>query len=150
MSSQICRRSLSALVATLVFLPAALAAQGVYRIDPNPRSIQVHLETSLRLEKAAMGRLDAPDEALRLTWQAYEYLRAAHTNLQHNIDLAKFPNPLFQLANPKLQQARDYLLQARDALKDPERIARSTSSEAAAERLRQSAHLIEMVLVTSF
>ncbi len=110
MSSQIRRRSLSALVATLAFLPSAVGAQGVYRIDPNPRSIQV----------------------------------------QHNIDLAKLPNSLFHLANPKLQQARDYLLQARDALKDPKRIARNTSSEAAAERLRQSAHLVELVLVSSF
>jgi len=148
MSSQIRRRSLSTLVATRAFLPAALGAQGVYRIDPNPRSIQAHLETSLRLEKMAMERLDVPDEALRLTWHAYEYLRAAHTNLQHNIDLAKFPNPLFQLTNPKLPQVRADLFQARDA-EAPERIARNTSPEAAAERLRQSAQLIELVLVSS-
>jgi len=150
MSSQIRHRSWSALAAILAFLLSAVGAQGVYRIDPNPRSIQANLETSLRLEKVAMERLEAPDEAPRLTWQAHEYLRTAHTKLQHNIELAKFPIPLFQLASPKLQQARNYLLQAQDALKDPECVARNASSEAAAERLRQSAHLIELVMVSSF
>lgn len=136
------------LAAALLLLPAAAGAQ----INRNPAFIRQELEQSVRLQRMALERLSDHGEALRLTWDAYVQLRAAHTNVQADLQLAKYPNPLYQVASTKLQKARDNLLLGRDALKTPDRYVGGPSQmeAAAAARLQESVRLIEFVLMTTF
>jgi hypothetical protein len=144
------RRVLIAVLLTLVAMPAAVWSQERGLLDPSPRTIQTQLEASLRLERQALERLDAPAEFLRLTWQAYVQLRAAHANLLANMDLAKYPNPVYQFADSKIQVARDHLLWAREYVANASSHTEGNPLEMAATRLSQSARLIELVLVASF
>ncbi len=150
MSHRMTHRSLLGLAMILAILPAAARAQEGPPLDIRPHTIQAQLEASLRLQRMALQRLDTPSEAARLAWDAYVMLRAAHQNLQGNIQHSKFPNPLFQVASPKLQTARDHLLWARSMIMNPDRVTDGNPTERAAERLRQSSQLIELVLITSF
>lgn len=136
------------LAAALLLLPAAVGGE----INRNPVFIRQELEQSVKFQKMALERLSNHAEALRLTWEAYVQLRSAHTNVQADLQLAKFPNPLYQLASTKLQKARDNLLLGRDALRTPDRYRGGPSEmeAAATARFQESVHLIEFVLMTTF
>lgn len=133
-------------VALLLSFPAA----GKAEFNRNPVVIRQQLEQSVRLQKMALDRLGDPREFVRLTWDAYVQLRAAHEGVNANVQLSKFPNPLYQLASTKLQKARDTLLRGREALKSPQGVVGGTPEAVAAERIQESVHLIQLVLVTTF
>lgn len=125
-------------------------ASGKAELNMNPAVIRQQLEQSVRLQKMALDRLGNPREFVRLTWDAYVQLRAAHEGLNGNVQHSKFPNPLYPFASTKLQKARDSLLWGREALKSPQGVVGGTPEAVAAQRIQESVHLIQMVLATAF
>ncbi len=127
-----------------------LPAEGKAEFNRNPVIIRQQLEQSVRLQKMALERLGNPAEFVRLTWSAYEQLRAAHEGVEATLGHSKYPNPMFKLASTKLQKARESLLWGRDALKNPQGLIGGTPEAVATERIQESVRIIQLVLVTTF
>ena len=119
-----------------------------------PRSltgIRQNIETSLRLQGQAIETLGDPDGALRLTWDAYVHLRAAHGDMTINASAAKFPDPVFPLTNERVEQARLHILAARDALRDRARWSGTGNPiDVARDQLTEAIHLTRIILATTF
>src|SRR5262245_42532842 len=85
----------------------------------SPIFIRQRIEQSLELQRQALAAGDDVEQALKLSWDAYVLLRAAHSDMIINASNMKFPDPLFPLADKRLERARAHILQAREVLKSP-------------------------------
>lgn len=145
-----------AAVAGLVTVALALALgpppAGAEKAKRSTVVIRQQLEESIRLQEAALGQLGSPEMALKLTWEAYVRLRAAHSDHKLNLAYQKVRNPVDEIANPRFEKARWHLLRARTILTSPNQLwqERIPWPENVTNHLRESMRQIELVLAIAF
>src|SRR6266496_5969973 len=93
-------------IVLMAALVLSLPTAGEAQINRDPGFIRQQLEQGVALQKKALTGLSDTGEALRLTWDAYVQIRAAHGNIEAQLRSSKFPNPMWELASTKIQTAR--------------------------------------------
>ena len=117
----------------------------------NPMMIRQQIEQSLSLQQQAMASLGEPERAVKLVWDAYVSLRAAHGAMIINSSSAKYPDPIFPLTDRRVEQTRAHILSARDALRDPTKWGGPGNPiDSARENLTASMRLTQIILATTF
>ena len=131
---------------TLVLVAVPSSAQ-----PRSPAMIRQQIEQSLSLQRQAMGSIDEPARAVKLVWDAYVSMRAAHGAMIINASDAKYPDPIFPLTDRRIEQARAHILAARDALREPDKWTGSGPPlEVARENLSAAMRLTQIILATTF
>ncbi|HUG37383.1 MAG TPA: hypothetical protein VML54_10560 [Candidatus Limnocylindrales bacterium] len=131
---------------TLVLVAGPAAAQ-----PRNPMMIRQQIENSLSLQREAMASIGQPERAVKLVWDAYVSMRAAHGAMVINASSAKYPDPIFPLTDRRVEQARAHILAARDALRDPAKWSGSGNAiDIARENLSAAMRLTQIILATTF
>jgi hypothetical protein len=117
----------------------------------SPAVIRQQIETSLMLQHETLAALDDPERALRLVWDAYVQMRAAHSSMTINASNTAFPDPLFPFANQRIEQARNNILGAHDALRSRDRwTGQGPWQDVVRQRLTESVRLTQIILATTF
>jgi hypothetical protein len=145
------RHSAILAIASGVGLALGLCASVGQAQPRSPVLIRQQIESSLNRQIQAVNALEAPEQARRLTWEAYVQMRAAHGNMTINDSNAKYPDPLFPLANQRIEQARAQVLSAHDALKTRTTWnASSNPIEVARKHLTEAIRMTRLILATTF
>jgi hypothetical protein len=135
-----------AVLGALVLLGAPGSAQ-----VRNPMVIRQQIEHSLSLQQQAMASIGEPERAVKLVWDAYVSIRAAHGAMIINASAAKYQDPIFPLTDRRVEQARTHILAARDALREPNKWTGSGNPiDIARDNLTASMRLTQIVLATIF
>lgn len=134
----------------LVFALAIVPGPASVQAKVPPYEIRAEIEQSRLLLATSLHRLDDSPEALRLTWDAYVLLRAAHGGIVANLSGARFPDPLYQAVDPLMASARSHVLIARAALSDPDRVVDGTPAEVAGRNIVVAIAKIDAVLELVF
>lgn len=114
-----------------------------------PTAIRQRLEASVQLQRQALESLGDSGKAQLLIWQAYEQLKAGHELTVNAKNHVKYPDKTYDIIGPKLNEAREILLSARSALARPWGVSQGAPAQFAADRIRASIRIIEIVMVTA-
>ena len=134
----------------LALWASAIEAQS--RTAPrSPMLIRNQIEKSLSLQREATASLGDPDRAVKLVYESYGQMRAAHSSMVVNASSMKYKDPLFPATDERVQRARGLILRAHVALRDREHWnGKGNPIDVARETLLESIRLTQTILATTF
>ena len=132
--------------------PAAPArAQHTAPPPRSPMMIRGLIEKSLVLQREAVATLDDPDRAVKIVYDAYVQIRAAHGHLVINASNMKYPDPLFPSTDKRVSQVRSLILRAKWALDSRNQWSgKGNPIDVAREALGESIRVTQTILATTF